>query len=41
MQNDSFHLFSLDILFSPLTNNVLHHIETSQLIYIGNQLTGF
>ena len=28
-------------LFKPLTTNVLHHIETSQLIYIANQLTGF
>ena len=25
----------------PLTANVLHHIETSQLIWIANQLTGF
>ena len=28
-------------LFKPLTTNVLHHIETSQLICIANQLTGF
>ena len=26
---------------NPLTTNVLHHIETSQLICIANQLTGF
>ena len=25
----------------PLMANVLHHIETSQLIWIANQLTGF
>ena len=28
-------------LLKPLTINVAHHIETSQLIYIANQLTGF
>ena len=26
---------------NPLTTNVSHHIETSQLICIANQLTGF
>ena len=26
---------------NPLTSNVPYHIETSQLIYNGNQLTGF
>ena len=26
---------------NPLTTNVFHHIETSQLICIANQLTGF
>ena len=26
---------------NPLTTNVPHHIETSQLISIANQLTGF
>ena len=26
---------------NPLTNNVSHHIETSQLICNANQLTGF
>ena len=26
---------------NPLTTNVPHHIETSQLICIANQLTGF
>ena len=26
---------------NPLTTNAPHHIETSQLIYIANQLTGF
>ena len=26
---------------NPLTANVPHHVETSQLIYIANQLTGF
>ena len=29
------------ILINPLTTNVPHHIETSQLICIENQLTGF
>ena len=28
-------------LFKPLTTNVLHHIETSQLICIAFQSTGF
>ena len=27
--------------FNPLTTNVPHHIETSQLICIANQLAGF
>ena len=27
--------------FNPLTINFPHHIETSQLICNGNQLTGF
>ena len=27
--------------FDPLTTNVPHHIETSQLISNANQLTGF
>ena len=27
--------------FNPLTTNVPHHIETSQLICSANQLTGF
>ena len=27
--------------FNPLTTNVPHHIETSQLIWNANQLTGF
>ena len=36
----------LDVLghfqqLNALTSNVPHHIETSQLIYIANQLTGF
>ena len=31
----------MQILFNPLTINVLHHIETSQLICVTNQLTGF
>ena len=31
----------MQILFNPLTINVLDHIETSQLICIPNQLTGF
>ena len=26
---------------NPWKTNVPHHIETSQLIYIANQLTGF
>ena len=26
---------------NPLTTNVPHHIETSQLICIANQITGF
>ena len=29
------------VSLNPLTTNVPHHIETSQLIYIANQLTGF
>ena len=29
------------ISFKPLTTNVPHHIETSQLICTENQLTGF
>ena len=28
-------------IFNPLTTNVPHHIETSQLICNVNQLTGF
>ena len=28
-------------IFNPLMTNVPHHIETSQLICIANQLTGF
>ena len=28
-------------LLNPLTTSVHHHIETSQLIWRGNQLTGF
>ena len=32
---------NLLINFNPLTTNVLHQIETSQLICITNQLTGF
>ena len=31
----------LHLQFNPLTINVSYHIETSQLIYIANQLTGF
>ena len=27
--------------FNPLTTNDSHHIETSQMICIANQLTGF
>ena len=27
--------------FNPLTTSVSYHIETSQLIFIANQLTGF
>ena len=30
-----------NINVNPLTINVPHYIETSQLICIGNQLTGF
>ena len=33
-----------DIMYyrvNPLTTNVTHHIETSQLIYFANQVTGF
>ena len=33
--------FSCLILLNPLTASVPHHIETSQLICIANQLTGF
>ena len=29
------------LLINPLTTNVSHHMETSQLICIANQLTGF
>ena len=29
------------LLFNPLTTNVPHHIEISQLTCITNQLTGF
>ena len=36
-----FILLSRASLFNPLTTNVPHHIETSQLICIANQLTGF
>ena len=36
-----FHLFSLNILFNLLMTNVPHHIETSQLVCIAKQLTGF
>ena len=28
-------------IFNPLTANVPHHIETSQLIYTANQLNSF
>ena len=28
-------------LINPLTTNVFHHVETSQLICIPTQLTGF
>ena len=31
----------IDVLLKPLTTNVPHHIETSQLICSANQLTGF
>ena len=31
----------LHLRVNPLTTNALHHIETSQLICIANQLTGF
>ena len=30
-----------DPYFNPLTTNVSHHIETSQLTCTANQLTGF
>ena len=32
---------SWDAYFNPLTTNVLHYIEASQLICNANQLTGF
>ena len=32
---------NIDSKIKPLTTNVLHHIETSQLICIADQLTGF
>ena len=28
-------------VFNPLTTNVLHHIETGQMICNANRLTGF
>ena len=38
----SYYEKSLDIgVFNPLTTNVPHHVETSQLICNINQLTGF
>ena len=33
--------FNRDQYLNPSTNNVPHHIETTQLICIANQLTGF
>ena len=33
--------FVAEVTFNPLTTNVPHHIEASQLICISNQLTGF
>ena len=40
--SEQFLAFELSFsVFNPLTTNVPHHIETSQLIYIANQLTGF
>ena len=33
--------FPINANVNPLTTNVPHHIETSQLICIANQLTGF
>ena len=34
-------IHSFPLIFNPLTTNVPHHIETSQLICIANQLNGF
>ena len=34
-------ILSFPLIFNPLTTNVPHHIETSQLICSANQLTGF
>ena len=34
-------LFAWKSFFNPLTNSVPHYIETSQLICVANQLTGF
>ena len=37
----TFIINSLLVLFNLLTTNVSHHIETSQLVCIANQFTGF
>ena len=34
-------MFKIKEHLNPLTTNVPHHIETSQLIYTVNRLTGF
>ena len=43
MQNWSYFKANVQIkgLINPLTTNVSHHIEPSQLICFANQLTGF
>ena len=41
LDNDSFLIFDRWKYFNPLTANVFCLIETSQLICIANQLTGF
>ena len=40
MSKSSFVLFQVGP-FNPLISNAPHHIETSQLIWTANQLTGF
>ena len=36
-----FHLSCRNIFFNPIMTHVAHRVETSRLICIANQLTGF